>query len=114
MYFLYKLIDPITKEIKYIGYTKRPKKGINFTEEHKEKLSRAKKGKKRSKESIENQIKTKSEPIHTRGISANVLTSLQALIFKVAFTSSGNTIRFSRAARANAYCTIGLLSAYKF
>jgi predicted GIY-YIG superfamily endonuclease len=25
MYFLYKLIDPITKEVKYIGYTKRPK-----------------------------------------------------------------------------------------
>ena len=25
MYFLYKLIDPITKEIKYIVYTKRPK-----------------------------------------------------------------------------------------
>lgn len=25
MYFLYKLVDPITEEIKYIGYTKRPK-----------------------------------------------------------------------------------------
>jgi predicted GIY-YIG superfamily endonuclease len=28
MYFLYNLIDPITNDIKYVGYTKNPKRRI--------------------------------------------------------------------------------------